>query len=374
MEELIRFRQELHRNPELSGKERATAKRIRFFLNRYKPDELFTGIAGEGMAAVYNSSQAGPTLLFRCDMDALPIHETLNLPYRSAVPGVAHVCGHDGHMAIVSGLSMLVKENPIKRGRVILFYQPEEENGQGARKSISRLKELNLLPDYAFAIHNMPKYPMGSLVLGRKSFSAASKGLIIKLIGKNSHAAYPEHGINPSLAVSEIVQGLHKVQASKDFTDFILITIIHIRVGDVAFGTSPGYGEIMLTLRAFDDGDMKNLSQKAIDLARKSGHKHSLAVETSFTDDFPAAVCDQKLTKMVEEIATAQSKKVIYMETPNRWSEDFSHFTTTTPSLLFGLGVGEDMPELHSPEYNFPDQALEHGLTIFDAIIDRMLR
>jgi amidohydrolase len=374
MEELIRFRQELHRNPELSGKERATAKRIRFFLNRYKPDELFTGIAGEGMAAIYDSQEPGPTILFRCDLDALPIHETQNVPYRSIVPGIAHVCGHDGHIAIVSGLAKLLKEKPIKKGRVILFYQPEEENGQGAKKSIARLRELSLIPDFAFAIHNMPKYPLGSIILGRKSFASASKGLIIRLIGRNSHAAYPEQGINPSLAISEIVQGLHKLQKYKGFTDFVLITIIHIRVGEVAFGTSPGYGEIMLTLRAFADEDMNILSQKSIDLARSSGHKHNLAVETSFTDDFPAAVCDPKLTQLVEQVANNQSKPVLFLENPNRWSEDFSHFTASFPSILFGLGVGEDVPELHSPNYDFPDDALEHGLNIFDAIIDEMLR
>jgi metal-dependent amidase/aminoacylase/carboxypeptidase family protein len=145
-------------------------------------------------------------------------------------------------------------------------------------------------------------------------------------------------------------------------------------VGEVAFGTSPGYGEIMVTLRAFVDDDMSVLSQKTIELARTTGHKHNLAVETSFTDDFPAAVCDPKLTMLVENLAVEQSRKIVYLEEPNRWSEDFSHFTITTPSILFGLGVGENVPELHNPDYDFPDEALEHGVRILNAIIDKLLR
>jgi amidohydrolase len=290
MDELIRLRHELHRNPELSGKERATGKRIRFFLNKYKPSDLFTGIAGEGMAAVYYGSEPGPTVLFRCDLDGLPIHETTKKPYSSIVPGVSHSCGHDGHMAIVSGMAAVLHNNPIKKGKIILFYQPEEENGRGAQKSIKRLKELNLYPDYAFAIHNMPKYPLGSIVLANNTFASASKGLIIKLIGKASHAAYPEEGINPSMAASEIIKGLNELTKQKIFSDFVLLTIIHIKVGEVAFGTSPGYGEIMVTLRSFDNADMEILSQKAIELSRSIGTKFGLMVETAVTDNFPAAV------------------------------------------------------------------------------------
>ncbi|HPF92665.1 MAG TPA: amidohydrolase [Tenuifilaceae bacterium] len=374
MDELIRLRHELHRNPELSGKERATGKRIRFYLNRYRPDELFTGIAGEGMAAVFNAPEPGPTTLFRCDLDALPIHEAIRRPYSSTVPGVAHLCGHDGHMAMVSGLAESIKNNPLKKGRVILFYQPEEENGQGAEKSLNRLKELNLLPDYAFAIHNMPKYPLGSVVLPKNVFASASKGVIIKLIGKASHAAFPEMGINPALAISEIIQGLYGIANQKNFSDFVLLTIIHVRVGDIAFGTSPGFGEIMVTLRSVANDDMDTLYQKSVELARKIGTSHKLAVEISVADDFPATVCNPDVIETVRKIAIEQNRTIAELDKPNRWSEDFAHFTLTKPSVIFGLGIGEDKPELHSPEYDFPDEAIEHGVQILDAIINKYNR
>jgi amidohydrolase len=374
MEELIRLRQELHRNPELSGKERATGKRIRFYLSRYRPNNLYTGIAGEGMAAVYNGSEDGPTLLFRCDLDALPIHETTKKTYSSATPGVSHACGHDGHMAIVSGLASFLDKKPLKRGRAILFYQPEEENGRGALKSIQRLKELNLYPDYAFAIHNMPKYPMGSVILAKDTFASASKGVVIKLIGKDSHAAFPEKGLNPALATSEIIRGLYDLSSSNIFSNFVLLTIIHVRVGEVAFGTSPGYAEIMVTLRAFADKDMEVLHKRVIEIARSIGVNHSLAVETATTDDFPSAVCSSELFKVVESISEQHERKTFILDQPNRWSEDFSHFTINGNAIIFGLGIGENEPELHSPDYDFPDSAIEHGVNILDSIITHFLR
>ena len=374
MEELIRLRHELHRNPELSGQERATSKRLRFYLNKYRPQELFTNIAGAGMAAVYNSPEPGPTLLFRCDLDALPIHESVPKPHSSIVPGVSHACGHDGHMVMVSGLALLLTQNPIKKGRVILFYQPSEENGLGARKSIERLKELNIYPDYAFALHNMPKHPLGSLIVAKDTFTAASKGLIIKLTGKNSHAAYPENGISPALAISEITQQLYNITNKESFSDFVLLTIIHIRLGEVAFGTSPGYGEIMITLRAFTDKDMEILSKQAIEISKTVGTNHSLMVETEITDDFPAAVSDTNLTTLLLAIAKEQNRHTVLIKEPNRWSEDFANFTHEGPAILFGLGIGEDAPDLHSPDYDFPDEVIDHGLQVFDAIITHYLR
>ena len=374
MEELIRLRHELHRNPELSGKERATGKRLRFYLNQYKPDELVTGIAGRGMAAIYNGGEPGPTILIRCDLDAVPIQETSGKPHASVANGVSHACGHDGHMVMVSGLASLLKQNPLKRGRAILFFQPEEENGKGAKKSIERLKELNLFPDFAFALHNMPKYPLGSIVLANHTFAAASKGMIIKFFGKNSHAAYPEKGINPALAIAEITQKLCLLAKEGKFNDFVLLTVIHIRVGDVAFGTSPGYGELMLTLRSFNNDDMDTLAAKTVETAEIIGKKHELSVETKITDDYPAAVNHPELKLLVHDLATSQHREVIRLDEPNRWSDDFSNFALEVPAIIFGLGVGEDMPDLHSPDYDFPDEAIEHGMQLFDTIISYYLR
>lgn len=373
MEELVRLRHELHRNPELSGHESATAKRLRFFLSRYNPDELYSNIAGEGMAVIYQGKEPGPTVLFRCDMDALPITETNDVKYKSNAQGVSHVCGHDGHMAILSGLAVRLSQNKPKRGRVILFYQPSEENGEGARKSLERLKELGLNPDFAVALHNLPGYKMGSIILSRYTFSSASKGLIINLKGKPSHAAYPEHGLNPAAATAEIIQSLLAIQSTTHFKNFTLVTIIHIRVGDIAFGTSPGSATIMATLRAFDDDDMTLLSEKASNTAISLAQKHKLGVDVSFTDEYPASVCDKTLTHTLEAIAHDAGIEVNFLDQPNRWSEDFAHFSTSIPSVIFGLGAGENHPDIHTPEYDFPDELIDGAVDFLEKISNKLI-
>ncbi len=374
MEELIRLRHELHRNPELSGQERATAKRLRFFLSRYRPDELYSNIAGEGMAAVFNGNEDGPTILFRCDMDALPIEEKNDVKYKSNVPGVSHVCGHDGHMAIVSGLAVKFSEQPIERGKIILLYQPSEENGEGAKNSIERLKELDLIPNYAIALHNLPKHPFGSVIMGKYTFSAASKGLIINLTGRNSHAAYPERGLNPSVAVAEIIQLLNGLKDNVNFKDFVLITLIHVTVGEVAFGTSPGSATIMATLRAFNDDDMALLSSNAVNASSQIANNHGLEITTSFTDDYPASVCNPELTHLMESVCGETNRSVVYLDTPNRWSEDFAHFTACCPSLIFGLGSGENQPDIHSPDYDFPDSIIMDGVELMETIARKLTK
>jgi len=368
MYELIKLRHELHKNPELSGNENKTEERLKSFLSRYKPHKLYSNIAGVGMAVVYKGKETGPTVLIRCEMDAVPITEQNDIEYKSHTHGISHACGHDGHMAIVSGLAVRFFNQPLEKGKVILLYQPAEENGTGAKASIEKLKALELVPDFAIALHNLPKYKMGSVILGKYTFTAASKGIIIKLKGRNSHAAFPELGLNPAAATVELIQHLLSLTTNYKYKSFVLVTLIHVKIGEVAFGTSPDSAVIMATLRAFYDSDMQLLSNNALKISRDIAIKHGLAIETEYTNVFPALVCDPKLTKVVEQIALDQNREIIYLEEPNRWSEDFTYFTSLCPTILFGLGSGENQPDLHSPNYDFPDDLIKDGIDILDAI------
>lgn len=374
MDELNRLRHELHRNPELSGSERATAKRLRFFLSRYSPHQLLPNIGGHGMLAVYNGKEPGPTLLFRCDMDALPVQEITKNSYKSISPSVSHACGHDGHMTIVSGLAARLHQQLPQKGRVILLYQPSEEDGQGAKKMVDYLKAYpELMPDYIFGFHNIPKHPLGQILLARHTFAAASKGLIIKLLGRPSHAAYPERGLNPSAATARIMQALQTLDKSHPFNDFVLVTIVHVRVGEVAFGTSAGAAVIMATLRAFDNQDMAILSENAVNQSVTIANDYDLGVETSFSDAFPATVCDPELTQVVNELCEQNHVDHRFLDEPNRWSEDFAHYARLGKTLMFGIGAGLDHPGIHTPEYDFPDEIIDTGVDMLESIVRKML-
>ena len=291
LEKIIELRRELHKFPELSDNEFVTAERIANFLSHYTPSKIIRGIGGNGVACIFKGENEGPSVLFRCDLDALPIDEVNDFDYKSTEKGVAHKCGHDGHMAIIAGLAEVFSKNPPAKGQVVLFFQPSEENGQGAYRVVTDKKFKEIKVDYAFALHNLPGFPKGNILLRKDTFAAASKGMIIKLIGKTSHAGEPENGNSPAIAMADIIKQLDDLPNKKNiFNDFRLLTVIHARLGEVAFGTTPGYAEVMATLRTYTDEDMKILTEYAERIAKENAEKSNLKFEIEYTEEFLATM------------------------------------------------------------------------------------
>jgi amidohydrolase len=137
---LIKFRHELHRHPEVSGQEQQTAERIKNYLLPLQPDELLTDVGGHGIVATFDSGKSGPTLLFRAELDALPIQEINTFEYGSSVAGVSHKCGHDGHTTTLCGLAESLAKNRPQRGKVHLLFQPAEETSIGAAAVLSQIQ------------------------------------------------------------------------------------------------------------------------------------------------------------------------------------------------------------------------------------------
>ncbi len=368
-EKIVNLRHELHKYPELSDNEFITAERIINFLSHHNPSELIRGIGGNGIACIFKGQEDGPSILFRCDMDALPIDEINDFEYKSTEKSVSHKCGHDGHMAIIAGLADVFSKNLPPKGQVVLLFQPSEENGQGAYRIVNDEKFKKLKIDYVFALHNLPGFKKGSILLRDDTFAAASKGMIVKLTGKTSHAGEPENGNSPALAMADIVRELTLLPKRENvFSDFTLATVIHARLGEVAFGTTPGYAEVMTTLRTYTNSDMELLTKLAEKIATKNAKKGKLKCEISFVEEFPATVNNSKLVKYIEEVANLNQINYEYLKNPFRWSEDFAHFTMQHPGALFGLGSGIDHPQLHNSDYDFPDEIIETGVKMFHEI------
>ena len=222
--QLTKFRRELHQYPELSGKEIKTAQKILHALKDMKPSKIIDKMGGHGLAAIFDSQEKGPTLLFRAELDALPIQEKNNLPWASKLPGVSHTCGHDGHMTMLLALGRVISRNPIKCGKVVLMFQPSEENGQGARAVVSDARYKQIKPDLAFAIHIEPGRPFGYVSTRPGLINCASLGLKITLNGKTAHAADPSDGISPSLAVAEFIQKISKFNHGDELNNNFRLT------------------------------------------------------------------------------------------------------------------------------------------------------
>lgn len=374
LQQIKKLRQDIHKHPEVSGEEEQTARSIEKFISQYNPDKIVTGIGGHGLIAQFKGKEEGPSITIRAELDALPIQEINELNYRSEEEGKGHLCGHDGHMAMVAALAQFLGEERPKRGAVNLLFQPAEETGQGAQAMLDDEKFGEIKHDYIFALHNLPGYKKNKIIIKEGVFAAASKGLIVELNGKTSHAAEPENGISPAPAIAELILKIKKLpEVLEDLKDFSLITIVHLKIGDRAFGTSPGHGVLMATLRAYRDEDLKTLDENAKKISREISDRYNLECEISDTEIFSSTLNQDESVKMIEKAVEELNLDSEYLDKPFRWSEDFGLFSQKYKGALFGLGSGEDTPSLHNPDYDFPDDIAETGINMFKSLIKQLV-
>ncbi|WP_428610363.1 amidohydrolase [Sedimenticola sp.] len=369
--DVVKLRQVLHRNPELSGSEAETARRIVRFFKPLKPTEMIEGLGGHGLAVVFSGQEVGPTVLLRCELDALPIQEINPFSDRSRVEGVGHQCGHDGHMAIVAAVGVALARQRPKRGRVVLLFQPAEEIGKGAAEVVKDDRFSMIAPDYAFALHNLPGYPLGQVLICDGAFSAASRGMAITLTGKTAHAAQPETGRSPARALCKIIQQFSSLPQDIDAAhEMAFVTVVGANLGEKAFGTAPGRAEVWATLRSETDDMMACLIAQAEAVVADSAKADGLEYRIDYDDIFGATVNASAAANIVRRCAGEVIQEI---EQPFRWSEDFGRITATCKGAMFGLGAGEDTPDLHDPHYRFPDELIAIGADLFLRIIRQCL-
>lgn len=370
-QELSALRQALHRLAEPSRMEVRTAQFVKERLAACAPQALYDQIAGTGLLAIWRGAGEGRKVLVRCELDGLPIPEGSHVPHGSTTPGVSHKCGHDGHMAILLGLAERLRAHPPERGVVALVFQPAEETGEGAARFLEDPRVRQLSPDWAFALHNLPGYPLGQVLLREGTFALASEGLICELLGETAHAAEPDRGRSPALAVAQLIQawsGLPPPGAARDA--HARSTVIHARLGSPAFGTTPGEATVMATLRAADGSTLERLMETAIELAAGIASEHELGHRMERVEPFPATTNHPGATRLVARAAAAVGLPMCTLEPPFGWSEDFGHFTDAFPGALFGLGAGADHPALHHPSYDFPDALIPAGVRLLTALVE----
>lgn len=373
--ELTDWRRDLHRFPEVSGDESGTAARVAAALTPTRPDQIVTGLGGHGIAAIWNGASKGQTVLFRAELDALPIDEVGTPEWRSQTPGKGHMCGHDGHMTILMALARLIHRNPPASGRVILLFQPAEENGSGAAAVLNDPRYASIKPDWAFALHNMPGLPLGHAALRTGTMMCASQGMQVRLTGKTAHASMPETGTSPVLAITEMIPKLLALGPGGALTaDFRMVTITHVRIGEPAFGITPGAGELWVKLRTREDQPMAALRAEAEEITQDIATAHGLKLDFATHDDFSATVNDApaiaRLTAALDALNIPHDDRNL----PLRGSEDFGRFSDSdTKMAMMFLGSGEKHPQLHNPDYDFPDSLTPIGARLFQKVMTDIL-
>ncbi|TMV91080.1 amidohydrolase [Thioclava sp. BHET1] len=367
--ELTALRRDLHRRPDLSGREAATAEVILAALRALSPNLVLTGLGGHGLAALFDSGTPGPTVLFRAELDGLPIPERSDNAWRSQIDGAGHLCGHDGHMAMLLGLGRVLSRKPPATGRVALLFQPAEEIGTGARAVVDDPAFARIAPDFAFAIHNLPGLPLGHVATRTGLMNCASMGLAIHLEGKTAHAAMPQDGVSPGPAVAALINALPALGPGGVLDDrFRLATLTHAQLGAPTFGVAPGAGLVHVTLRAARDAALADLEVQARALAAREAERFGLQLRIETCDPFAASI------NAAEAVEIARSAldhlKIPHSETglPMYASEDFGLFGRDAVSAMLCLGAGETQPALHNPDYDFPDALIPVGVAIFAQI------
>ena len=310
-----------------------------------------------------------PHIVLRADLDALPIDETIPLPYRSTNRGVSHKCGHDGHAAALAGVALeLEREKP--DCNVTLLFQPAEERGEGALECLDYFKACKADATYAF--HNQPGQPLGAVVLFHDCYACASKGLAIHFTGTSAHAAYPEEGRNPAGVIAAVIGELPRLSAKEGYEGMVLATVIHASMGEAyAFGTSASQGDLMLTIRAEREAEMEQLEREILACAERLAAREGISLETEVFDPFPETRNHPEHLRRVEKACRELGIPTIDTDTPLRASEDFGHFLKVTPGAMFGIGAGEEHPGLHTQAFDFPDEILETAVRLFVKLLDQ---
>jgi amidohydrolase len=374
VEKVKSLRKELHKYPELSGQESETAGRIKKFVQKFHDAEIIENIGGNGLAVIHQFSKNGTTIVIRCELDALPIEEANSFEYRSTVRGISHKCGHDGHMAIVAGLIFWLKEQPFKNGKVVLLFQPAEETGTGAQDVLNDVRFRELNPNYVFALHNIPRQPLHSIITLQGNYSSTVQSFSVKLQGVESHSSEPENGVNPALCIAELIQRFDKLNNNApDKADFTLCVPIYSNLGIQSYGISAGYGEIHYTLRTKSDEGMERLKADVERILSDVCPKHNLPYTSAYFDYFPAVVNDPFCNEVIAEAAKKYNFDIIDKSVPFKFGEDFGWYSKEYSSAMFGLGAGLQSPALHQANYDFPDELLETGMNMFKGIIERIL-
>lgn len=347
IEKMKEVRKELHNNPERSGHEEKTKQIIREFLG--KNTKLYYKDYKGGIIAVYESGNPINAIAFRADFDAV------SLPDGRA----SHLCGHDGHTAALLGVAFMLEK--IKPDRtVLLIFQPAEETGEGA------LPMADVLDEYAvseiYGVHNLPGYEFGKVFTSYDTFACASCGMIFRIVGRPSHAAYPESGASPIGAVTELFQAIKESQEGNRFDKGTFATLIGCNMGQKAFGTSAEKAEVWITVRSRTEKEFRRIKEYLEFVVKRQCECDGLSYTLELQDEFPATVNDKDCAEKIIERCDGE-----ILKEPMRWSEDFGHFLNHngySKGAFLGIGAG-DCSDLHTKNYEYPDDLLEYQMEAF---------
>jgi hippurate hydrolase len=370
-DDLVAWRHDIHRHPELAFEEHRTAALVAEKLRSFGFDEVVEGIGTTGVVGVLRQGE-GPMIGLRADMDALPILETVeDRPHKSVHQGVMHACGHDGHTTMLLGAARYLAETRRFSGTLVFIFQPAEEGRAGAKAMI----EDGLFDRYpvsaVYGVHNLPGLPAGAIAVSAGPVMAAADMFTITIQGKGAHAAAPHLGRDPVVAGSALVQA-YQTLVSRQYPphETLVISVTEFHAGDT-FNVLPDTARLGGTVRYFNqeigEQAIASMQRVADGIAAAYGVEISLDYKYGYPPTVNSHPEAEAARAVIAETFGADRAPV---QSPVMFAEDFSFFLQAKPGAYGFIGNGEGSPQsgcvgLHNPRYDFNDEILTTGATFF---------
>lgn len=369
---MVRHRRAIHQNPELKYEERETASYVADHLRKWGL-EYESGIAETGIVSLVDSGAPGPTLMIRADMDALPIVEENDLPYKSCNHGVMHACGHDGHTAFLLALAEELSQpnqTLLNRGRILLVFQPAEEGGGGADRMVDAGILERYRVDACLALHVWNHIETGRIGVVDGTMMASVDEFRITIQGVSGHGAMPQHTVDPIVVGAHIVTALQTlVSRNTDPLDSCVVTVGSFHAGN-AFNVIPETAELVGTVRTFSKELYESIPNRLIQLVESIANAYGATANIQYKRIDKPTINDAKMADLVRKSAREilGDGAVTEENAKTMGGEDFSAFLMKVPGCYFF--VGSRNPEKgcihphHSSFFNFDEEAMRIGLAV----------
>ena len=371
-DDLVALRRDFHAHPELGFEEVRTSGIVAAELARYGVT-VHRGIGGTGVVGVLEGrSGSGRRIGLRADMDALPIEEETNLPYRSTVPGKMHACGHDGHTTMLLGAARYLAETRDFDGTALFVFQPAEEGQGGARAMIADGLFDKFPCDEIYAIHNQPNGPHGKIKLRPGPAMAAADFFDIRITGRGAHAAQPQQGIDPIVVGSTLVQALQSiVSRNADPLKSAVLSVTQFHAG-AAYNVIPEGAHITGTVRTFD-ADLRTLVTTRIrEIAAGLASAYGATIDVDIRDVFSVLMNSPEHAAAAADIARELfgPEGVDDQSKPRMGSEDFADMVARVPGAYAWIGSTPG-PGLHNASFDFDDSIIPLGSAFLARLVER---
>jgi amidohydrolase len=373
--DMIGWRHDIHACPELGFDVRRTSDFVAAHLRAFGCDEVVTGIGHSGVVGVIAGRRASEekgvrVTALRADMDALPIEEATGLPYASKSKGFMHACGHDGHTTMLLGAARYLAETRNFSGKAIVVFQPAEEIGTGARAMLSDGLMDRFGIEQVFGMHNCPGLPIGMFGIKQGPVMAATDGIEIAIEGRGGHPGMPHNCIDAILVSSQLISSLQQILTqSIDPLDAAAISFHEVQAGSPQriIAQSAKLRGSMRSLKPAVRQQLKTRVAEVVSgIALVTGAKINLAIEPTDAVVFNHADQTEFATRIAKELVGNEN----VIETPPILAgEDFSYLAEARPGAFIWCGNG-DSAELHHATYNFNDEALIFGASLWCKLVE----